>query len=59
MANITIGNLSPAGSELFFDSESYMKEMSEGELTSINGGSFAVCVVAGVAVGVAISKRFC
>jgi hypothetical protein len=30
MANIKISNLRPAGVELFSDSESYMKEMTEG-----------------------------
>ncbi len=37
MSNITISNLHPAGSELFFDSESYLKDMSEEEL-GIQGG---------------------
>ncbi len=37
MATIVISDLHPAGSDLFFDSESYMNEMSE-EITSIIGG---------------------
>jgi hypothetical protein len=37
MATITISNLSPAGSDLFSDSESYLYELS-GEEASIQGG---------------------
>lgn len=37
MASIKISDLHPAGSELFSDSESYMNEVSEGEL-DIQGG---------------------
>lgn len=57
MASITISNLRTAGSELFYDAESYMNEMSEGELNSIHGGTTPFCV--GVVVGVIISARFC
>ena len=39
MANITIYNLHPAGSDFFYDAESYMNEMSEGELNGIHGGA--------------------
>ena len=35
MANIEIYELSPAGAELFLDSESYMEEISELELNSL------------------------
>jgi len=38
MANIKISNLRPAGLELFSDSEIYMKEMTEGELSGAFGG---------------------
>lgn len=37
MANISISNLHPAGSKLFSDSESYLSELVESEL-SIQGG---------------------
>lgn len=38
MASIKISNLCPAGSELFEDSESFMTELVDNELGSINGG---------------------
>ncbi|MCU0536235.1 MAG: hypothetical protein MUD14_20300 [Hydrococcus sp. Prado102] len=38
MANITISNLNPVGSELFFDSESYLNQLSEEEIR-IQGGA--------------------
>lgn len=38
MASINISNLRSAGLELFSDSESYMKEMTEGELSGVLGG---------------------
>ncbi|MCU0536125.1 MAG: hypothetical protein MUD14_19730 [Hydrococcus sp. Prado102] len=37
MTTIQINNLSPAGSELFSDSESYLKELSE-NISNIQGG---------------------
>lgn len=39
MASIKISNLYPAGSELFKDSESFMTELVDNELGSINGGT--------------------
>jgi hypothetical protein len=41
MANITISNLHPVGSELFSDSESYLKELSEEDF-GIQGGMWQV-----------------
>jgi hypothetical protein len=38
MASIKISKLYPAGSELFKDSESFMTELVDNELGSINGG---------------------
>lgn len=38
MASIKISSLYPAGSELFKDSESFMTELVDNELGSINGG---------------------
>ncbi len=38
MASIQISNLSPAGSKLFRDSESFMDELVDNGLGSINGG---------------------
>lgn len=66
MATIALSELQPAGSSLFSDSESFMTELSDSELTDINGGvtpgilsfigvSSAGCgaVVSAVATGVA------
>jgi hypothetical protein len=39
MPTIKISDLSPTGSDLFSDSESYMNELSDGELDIINGGT--------------------
>jgi hypothetical protein len=39
MASIKISNLYPAGSELFKESESFMTELVDNELGSINGGT--------------------
>ncbi|MEQ8997694.1 MAG: hypothetical protein RID53_14470 [Coleofasciculus sp. B1-GNL1-01] len=38
MATIQIHNLTPAGSELFSDSESYLSELSDNELAEAYGG---------------------
>lgn len=51
MASIKISELYPIGCELFFDSESYMRELSEGEL-DIQGG--LPMVVIAIAVGAAL-----
>jgi hypothetical protein len=51
MATIKISNLHPAGSELFGDSESYLNELTNDELTMTHGGSSPVCsFVAGAAL---------
>ncbi len=44
MANIKVSDLYPAGSELFSDYESYMNEVCEGELLSVQGGSTPICL---------------
>jgi hypothetical protein len=38
MANISILNLNPSGSDLFSDHESYMTELADRELEHVNGG---------------------
>lgn len=38
MATIKVSNLHPIGTELFFDSESYMSELNDEEIYSVNGG---------------------
>ncbi|MBA4455329.1 MULTISPECIES: hypothetical protein [Cylindrospermopsis] len=64
MQKITIDNLeSPAGYDLFLDSESFLDEVHESEYHRINGGatptftitSTAWCWAGGVALGAAIS----
>ena len=48
MANVKISELHPIGFELFSDSESYMKELSEAELNAFNingGGNENITVV--------------
>jgi lactobin A/cerein 7B family class IIb bacteriocin len=47
MATINISDLHPTGSELFSDSESYMSELGDNELASVNGGILTspVCAV--------------
>lgn len=42
MASIKISELQPTGLNLFSDSESYMKELSDGELVNIQGGNLAL-----------------
>jgi hypothetical protein len=41
MANIS--NLSPTGSDLFLDSESFMTDISDRDLDRIDGGLNATC----------------
>ena len=40
MANINISDLSPAGADLFLDSDSYLNDLTEGEMTNTLGGSW-------------------
>ena len=44
MAVISISNLSVAGSDLFMDSESFMNDLTEQELTGTNGGLSPVVI---------------
>jgi hypothetical protein len=55
MASIKISDLHVAGSDLFSASESYMNEVSEGEL-NIRGGILPLLL--GIAVGIAISEYY-
>jgi bacteriocin-like protein len=58
MATINISDLRPTGSELFSDSESYMNELSDSELETINGGLLpALLWSAGVAVARFYAQR--
>ena len=41
MANINISDLSPAGADLFLDSESYLNDLTEGEMINTLGGGWS------------------
>ncbi|MCU0536236.1 MAG: hypothetical protein MUD14_20305 [Hydrococcus sp. Prado102] len=58
MANITISNLNPVGSELFSDSESYLNQISEEEL-KIQGGlmSTGICATAVLTIAIMASRH--
>ena len=45
MANIDISDLSPAGADLFLDSESYLNDLTEGEMeNTLGGGWFGLAI---------------
>jgi hypothetical protein len=44
MSNIKIHNISPSGSELFRDSESYLSELKDNEVDGIEGGIATITV---------------
>lgn len=44
MAMIQINNINPAGSDLFTDEESYLKELSDSEM-NVQGGFVALSVL--------------
>ena len=49
MSKIKISDLHPSGSELFFDSEGYMNDLVDGEISDIYGGatpSSGLCISA-------------
>ena len=50
MANINISDLRPAGADLFLDSESYLNDLTEGEMINIGGGGTPLARVAIVAI---------
>ena len=45
MANINISDLRPAGADLFLDSESYLNDLTEGEMTNTLGGSWWIITI--------------
>jgi hypothetical protein len=57
MATIKIGNLNPVGSELFGDSESYLNELTDGELNMTNGGSTTACMLISFSVALHTRER--
>ena len=52
MANIAIYDLDTSGLDLFMDSEGFMSELTEDELTATNGGFTTSVTSSGVCVGV-------
>ena len=42
MANINISDLRPAGADLFLDSESYLNDLTEGEMINIGGAGWSL-----------------
>ena len=51
MANINISDLSPAGADLFLDSESYLNDLTEGEMTNTLGGMLPIIAAIIIAAG--------
>ena len=49
MAQLKLSELSPVGSELFQDSETFLEELSDGELDFVAGGADSVESVATLA----------
>ena len=66
MANINISDLRPAGADLFLDSESYLNDLTEGELDLTSGAlswTIAVasskgCILGGAMVVGAVAGWF-
>ena len=52
MGNINISDLRPAGADLFLDSESYLNDLTEGEMVNTLGGWFWVRQVINLALGI-------
>ncbi|NET76708.1 hypothetical protein [Okeania sp. SIO1F9] len=48
MANINISDLRPAGADLFLDSQSYLNDLTEVEMTNTLGGINPMTLVANV-----------
>ncbi|OUL30845.1 hypothetical protein BV378_02945 [Nostoc sp. RF31YmG] len=59
MATIKISELRPAGSELFQDSESFLNELNEKEISTAVGGGTVASVIsqATLSVGISILTR--
>ncbi|MDF5706646.1 MAG: hypothetical protein PUP90_02920 [Nostoc sp. S4] len=54
MATIKISDLRPAGSDFFMDSESYLNELTDEELSLTHGGSTPWCIALGVTIAVTV-----
>ncbi len=60
MAEIKIDNLSATGTELFSDSESYLNELSESDLSTIKGGtdpSISLIIVSAAVVAALLEEN--
>jgi hypothetical protein len=58
MAKINVPNLHPVGSDLFFDSENYISELSDNELGTINNGFVSIgSILCTVAPPVTVTER--
>ncbi|OUL30846.1 hypothetical protein BV378_02950 [Nostoc sp. RF31YmG] len=55
MASIKIAELRPAGSELFQDSESFLNELNEKEISTAIGGGSVVSVISQATASIGIS----
>ena len=44
MGNINISDLRPAGADLFLDSESYLNDLTEGEMINTLGGILPIII---------------
>ena len=53
MAAIAVKNLQPAGSDLLFDTESFMNELGQDELTAVQGGGTPLFFIGSMVIGVA------
>ena len=58
MGNINISDLRPAGADLFLDSESYLNDLTEGEMTNTLGGD-SLCFCSLYFCNIIISNRVC
>ena len=55
MTTINISDLHPTGTELFSDSESYMNELGDSEISNIQGG-LTTPVCASITVSILVSQ---
>ncbi|MBW4597273.1 MAG: hypothetical protein KME46_31350 [Brasilonema angustatum HA4187-MV1] len=60
MADITVKDLKPAGTELFFnDPESFITEIGSEDIANIQGGGSVVCVGGSVLCSVVVIGNTC
>jgi hypothetical protein len=54
MASIKISDLRPSGFDLFGDSESFLDDLSDNDLATVNGGSFLEGIIVGLIIALII-----